>query len=464
MRQASLILPSTGQKVKRDFTLRDPTLWPATTSTGSSSETSPLLPPGTNPAKPPGKFQTYVTKTATFLKASLNDLTDFLQSDSGHGIFKCSLAYFIATLATFSDPVARVLGTHQDGNQLVANVVVWFDPFRSEGSMELATILATLAFLYGAIIAFSSMGVSAWFASRDLMSVGYTIVVVFFVGGSLGLLSWVKQYFNHPILNTANSLASLVIVTVLTKEGAVQLGDFSIYKILQILKMSIMGVIISVIVNLTIWPTSARRKLRESLTKSTSAFGDLLAMITGSFLSGLEEDFTHPVVVAASDRFKSVFSSLPTHLSEAKYEHHLLGSEKRYHIEQRLVKCMQQLAQDIGGLRSAAAMQFSLLADGSAQGASGSLKAEYKFDNDTHNLSHVQEGLGLDRATLMLASIEDADEDEPNERASTSSGKLGDTCEQPSTQTAVGGTTSEVFETFISQLGPPMVRQCNYSI
>jgi len=97
--------------------------------------------------------------------------------------------------------------------------------------------------------------------------------------------------------------------------------------------------------------------------KTTDAFGDLLTTITASFLAGSEEDLNHPAIVAASDKFKTIFSGLPNQLAEARYEHHPLGTESTYHIEKRLVACVQQLAQDMGGLRSAAATQFSLLAE-----------------------------------------------------------------------------------------------------
>lgn len=105
--------------------------------------------------------------------------------------------------------------------------------------------------------------------------------------------------------------------------------------------------------------------------KTTDAFGDLLTTVTSSFLAGSEEDLNHPATIAASDKFKTVFNGLPNQLAEARYEHHPLGTESQYHIEKRLVACVQQLAQDMGGLRSAAATQFSLLAEstGTSQGS-----------------------------------------------------------------------------------------------
>ena len=57
-----------------------------------------------------------------------------------------------------------------------------------------------------------------------------------------------------------------------------------------------------------------------------------------------------------------MFTSLIKNLKEAKYEHYLRGTEQEYKVEKKLIECMQRLAQHIGGLRSAASTQFTLLA------------------------------------------------------------------------------------------------------
>ena len=101
----------------------------------------------------------------------------------------------------------------------------------------------------------------------------------------------------------------------------------------------------------------------KSFIKTTDAFGEMLAIITRSFLNGSEDELSHEPSKAASERYRTVFDALTKNLQEAKLEHYALGTETEYHIESKLVKCMQRLAQDIGGLRSAATTQFSLLAN-----------------------------------------------------------------------------------------------------
>jgi hypothetical protein len=109
----------------------------------------------------------------------------------------------------------------------------------------------------------------------------------------------------------------------------------------------------------------------------TDSFADMLAMITRSFLSGSEEELQQMPSIKASDRYRSVLASLAKNLKEAKYEHYVMGTEREYEVEARLVNCMQRLAQGIGGLRSAASTQFSLLAQSPPAGAVTPINADF---------------------------------------------------------------------------------------
>lgn len=185
----------------------------------------------------------------------------FAWSPTGQAILKCSLAYLLGSMATFVTPVANFLG-QQDGKHTVATITVYFHPARSQGSMYEATILAALAFLYASFISFTSMGVSIAFSRLSLKTIGHALVLVLFCGGGLGFVGWVKQRLGSPLVNVACSLASLAIITVLTKEGAVQTSTFSHDKVVQVMKMVIMGILISTFVSLVYKPTSAQKQLR----------------------------------------------------------------------------------------------------------------------------------------------------------------------------------------------------------
>lgn len=87
-----------------------------------------------------------------------------------------------------------------------------------------------------------------------------------------------------------------------------------------------------------------------------------MTIITRSFLNGSEDELLGKRFKSATANHRTVFTSLIKNLKEAKYEHYLRGTEQEYKVEKQLIECMQRLAQHIGGLRSAASTQFTLLA------------------------------------------------------------------------------------------------------
>lgn len=240
---------------------------------------------------------------------------------------------------------------------MVATVTIYFSPQRSVGSMFEASIIASVAFAYAAFISVASMAISALFGDVfHQMALGHAIVLIVFIGGGLGFIGWFKQRLGDPLVNVACSLASLASITVLTKEGAVQAADFSFAKIYQVLKMVIIGVLITMAICFLIFPISAKAKLRQNFIEVTDAMGDMFTLITRSFLRGSEEELKKKAFIVAVDQHKKAFTSLPKYLKEAKYEHYITGTEKEYRLEAKLVQCVQRISQCIGGLRSAAAM------------------------------------------------------------------------------------------------------------
>ena len=359
-------------------------------------------------------------------------------------------------MATFVPPIAAILG-QQDGKHMVATVTVYFHPARSQGSMFEAMLLAALAFLYAVVICFTSMGVSIFFGrTLDLILVGHAVVLIAFCGGGLGLVGWVKQRLGNPLVNVACSLTSLAIITVLTKEGAVQAASFSDDKVTQVLKMVIMGVVASTAVCFLINPVSARKELRENMIQITDSFADMLSMITRSFLTGWEEELQQESFVEASNRYKAVSSSLAKNLKEAKYEHYVMGTEKEYRLEAELAKCMRRLAQNIGGLRSAAATQFSLLAQSPVGGGTTPLNSSYTPITMSATRSITEADMIANQDNYrVLAAIDEAPEDDrvtENSYTNTPHDSVDDVSNLPSINSP-----SEIFSRFIAHLGPSMV-------
>ncbi|KAF8475692.1 Fusaric acid resistance protein-like-domain-containing protein [Kalaharituber pfeilii] len=364
-RQASLIIPSTGERVhigehenrERNFTLRitsDPE--------AAMTETTPLLSRSYASSLRNGDGQEY------FLDEVMWDrihqwkvaLTNMMGSKNSKSIIKCTLAYFLGSLATFVAPIAAILG-RSDGKHLVATIAVYFHPARTAGSMFEAMIYALAALFYSTFVAVTSMIVSCFFADRDLLELGHAVILVVFCAGGLGLIGWVKHKRASPTVSVACSLSSIYIITILTKEGFVQSGQFSLNKVSQVTTILFMAIFASGFVAFTFWPSSARDELRKSMVKSTDSFSTMLSMITRSFLTGSEEPLHHPQFREAATYHRSVFTSLSKQLVEAKYEHYVFGSEHQYRLERKLVDCMQQLAQHIGGLQSASKSQLTLL-------------------------------------------------------------------------------------------------------
>lgn len=423
---------------------------PKSNDNGSASDQTPLLRQRSSQQRELGLWGRALENG----KLLAGEAWSFINSRTGRGILKCSLAYLLGSLATFVPFLASILG-QQDGKHMVATITVYFHPARSRGSMFEAILMAGLAFTYAVFISFTSMGVSILFGQKfDLLFVGHIIVLIVFCGGGLGLVGWVKQRLGNPLVNVACSLTSLAIITVLTKEGAVQAAFFSDDKIVQVLRMIVMGVLMTTAVSFLISPVSARQDLRKNMVQVTDSFADMLAMITRSFLTGSEEELLQNQFQNASNEYRTGLTSLTKNLREAKFEHYVMGTEHEYFLEAKLVNCMQLLAQNIGGLRSAATTQFLLLSQPTAGGAATPTSLSYSSQIDRPFspmddilLSSPTENLG------SLVPIDELNEDEesPEEtikrRRKDLDGSNPPTFSRP----------SEIFSRFILHLGPSMV-------
>lgn len=368
-------------------------------------------------------------------------------------MLKCSLAYVLGSLATFVPPIAGLLGKN-DGKHMVATITVYFHPARSAGSMAEATILALIAFVYAAFVSFTSMAVSVFFGKHDLLALGHALVLIIFCGGGLAFVGWLKQRLGNPLVNVACSLTSLAIITVLTKEGAVQAATFSYEKVSQVLKMVIMGIIATTAVSLLIKPISARTETRDDLRKATDSLGEMLTIITRSFLSGSDQELREPAFSASSNQYKAVFKSLVKNLGEARFEHYFLGTEEEYEINSRLVKCMERLAHSIGGLRSSAETQFTLMSKSDDHGEGAPLASSYAFSDFSPSPTLSPNLSQVERRTSLLTSIDELPEDSGGSGDETSVKNSQSWNFPTSIQSSL--TAADMFSIFIAHLGPPL--------
>lgn len=461
-----MIQAKTGKRVKKTFTLRGPT------QHGRESSEFLLAPGHYDPER--HREMGRMEWLKEHCKYKSKQAYQYTRSPIGVGILKCSLAYVLGSLATFVPFIAALLGKN-DGKHIVATITVYFHPARSAGSMLEAVILAFGAFLYASFVSFSSMAVSAYSGQQGHLLFGHAIVLIVFCGGGLGLVGWTKHKLGNPLVNVACSLTSLALITILTKEGAVQAGMFSYNKVWQVLKMIIMGCSASAIVCLLVRPTLARNEFRDTFIQSTDAMADMLNGITRSFLSGAEQDLKSDAFLAASNKSKTTFKTLVKNLGEAKFEHYALGTEEEYKIHSRLVKCLETLTQSIGGLRSAAETQFTLLAQsydsdapsGSTPGL-GTVTSSIFCEQNLSQTPPQQLSPSLsysERRYSILASIEELPEG--SAEASACASADGSDAEESSHKRTNSHrvsdllqadlTPADMFTVFIAHLGPPMV-------
>ncbi|KAK2865454.1 hypothetical protein FQN49_003554 [Arthroderma sp. PD_2] len=436
LRQATYIVPSTGQRIHGAPNLA--------AEHGSNHERTPLLQPHAYTEESGRAHSGWLQRAAS----TTSRVRAFLQSETGKGILKCSLAYLLGTMATFVPVLSQFLG-QQGGKHTVATVTVYFHPARTKGSMLEALMLAIIAFCYAAFINITSMSVSVLFEDVfHLLPLGHAIILIVFCGGGLGFVGWVKQRRGNPLVNVACSLASLAIITVLTKEGSVQRGDLSLEKIYQVFKMIIMGVVATMTVCFLVYPISAKRKLRQTMVEMTDSLSDMLEIITESFIygrSGVESGLDQGPFLDASNRNKAAYSKMEKLLREAKLENYVAGTEREYQLEQKLVRCIQDISQSIGGLRSAAALQFDIL-DQFQQPP----RERSSFDT-LRSLRNLSPPPSVNRSAFT-PSLSDGIQSPPNLGTILSP-------ERPRTGNTSADfiqTPADIFERFIVHLGPSM--------
>lgn len=214
-----------------------------------------------------------------------------------------------------------------------------------------------------------------------------------------------------------------------------------------------LGIIITAVVSFIARPISARKDFRTDLIKTTDLLSDLISMITRSFLSGSEEELKAAAYDDMEAKYKTAFTSLAKNLSESKWEHYTFGTEKEYAVCVKVTKCIETIAQDLRGLRSAAAIEFSLVeknADGSKSQpmAAGSTMANGTFSPPLLTPSSIDEG------PSMLSSIYEEPEDTPEDV----SGLVEAEAQRRDSTISLdmANAPSDIFALFIYNLGPSM--------
>lgn len=145
-------------------------------------------------------------------------------SPASIAVFKCAVAYLLASLFTFVPVLARLLSTSSEEDahgritprpaysaHMVATVVVYFNPAKTLGLMVLASRFCLILAVFAMIVSILAMGTVELF---DLLSpshgfkwdwiseIGDWVVCIMWIGGSMGFLNWAKVWVNNPSFNS----------------------------------------------------------------------------------------------------------------------------------------------------------------------------------------------------------------------------------------------------------------------
>lgn len=133
-------------------------------------------------------FQTFAAQLTKILPSSFRD--------NIRVILKCSIAYLIASLFSFYDPLSDLLvlpfGVEGpfSGAHVVATIVTYYRPAATVGAMMQANHHALWGLLWLAVLIVGSTMTSVLIHNRII---SHAIILIVFVGFGYGTMSWVKQ-------------------------------------------------------------------------------------------------------------------------------------------------------------------------------------------------------------------------------------------------------------------------------
>ncbi|KJA19958.1 hypothetical protein HYPSUDRAFT_1093990 [Hypholoma sublateritium FD-334 SS-4] len=335
-----------------------------------------------------------------------------LTSPTFRNILKCSIAYFIAALFTFSPLLSQFIsdldtsGPSASGH-MVATIAVYFNPAKTAGAMIEADLFCLFGVVYAWAVCLVSMSMFWFFEVRPGWEWLADVVAITWIAVSISILAWLKLWMENPSFNTACSMTVIIIFVVVVKEGGLD-------ALIQVSGIIFFGSLISNLVCYIIWPQTATSNLRLSMTKTIDSFSTLLPKLTGIFL--LEEDSKSHIVnlekiQKAVEDHQNSFTSLQKNLREAKSEWALTGSlgdegeldpatgfplisgGRAY---EDTVDCLNRLAQHLNGLRSGTRLLYDLTKAGLKH------RAGTEHPSADHDEVHVDEGESMLKAAAEM--------------------------------------------------------------
>ncbi|KAJ6456388.1 Fusaric acid resistance protein-like-domain-containing protein [Mycena sanguinolenta] len=336
-------------------------------------------------------------------------------------IIKCAVAYFIASLFTFSPYLSSFISdltTYGDrerrpapSGHMVATVMVYFNPAKTMGGMVEADLYCFVGLVYSAFVCLSSMSMFWWLETKPGWEWLADILVIVWIGVSMSVVAWMKVWMASPSFNTACSMTAIILFVVLVKEGGLQ-------TLLQVSFIVLCGSAVSNFVCYAIWPQSATSGLQANMAKTLDSFSTLLTLLTNAFLleEGLQQP-SHERLMKAVANHQSSFTSLKKNLKEAQSEWVEGGGGRLGQAYEDAVESMTRLAQHLNGLRGGTNLQYDLTKAGVVR------KSKKK----------AVDGNGKQKAERVSVAVEDVDEESVMLKAA-----------------------AEMFGDLVDDLGPPL--------
>ncbi|CAL1706087.1 unnamed protein product [Somion occarium] len=290
-------------------------------------------------------------------------------------ILKCSIAYFIGSLFTFSPYLSGFIADvtsygpgesePSPSGHMVATVAVYFNPAKTVGGMMDADTFCLMGLLYATFVSLSSMGMFWFFEVRAGWEWLADSLVVIWIGIGMSLVAWMKVWMAKPTFNTACSMTAIILFVVVVREGGVE-------TLLQVAFIVVVGSIISNVVCYTLWPQHATRNLQGTMTKTLDSFSTLLTMIIQTFLLEEQQVFqpSQEKIQKAIESHQASFTALKKNLAEAQSERWFGGPGKPPAVRsptnlgqayEDAVDSLNRLGQHLNGLRSGTSLQFELI-------------------------------------------------------------------------------------------------------
>ncbi|CAG8738656.1 10244_t:CDS:2, partial [Acaulospora morrowiae] len=275
-------------------------------------------------------------------------------------IIKCALSYFLASLFTFVPFLVDTFGLRElQISHLVGAVVVFFNPAKTLGGMYEAVLFAILGGIYGMLVGYGSMITANFLYNNDMPNLDHISTVIFWCGGSMFIVAFSRAKLNKPTFNSACSLANIIIFVTLTREGA-QHGVEVTTRLIQVTKIIIIGICISFLVSVLVWPVSASKKLRKEIADTLGSFRLLLVLLTKTFLID-DIRYTDKSVQSAIASHRATFTSLQDSLKQAALEIHNGNMQSQLRLYREVINSLTRLAQHLGGLRSCCGLQWEII-------------------------------------------------------------------------------------------------------